>query len=68
MKLCKDCKHYRDDNRQAMTPYCIHAPWLDLVSGETKFYSCSTERGYDVEGGCGRGAQYFEAKEPAEAT
>ena len=68
MKLCKDCKYYREKMRysEVLEEYvnmseCQASLWKDLVDGSTNYVQCSELRKNDWE--CGVEGKWFEPRE-----
>lgn len=62
IKFCRDCKHYIAESKQGKDR-CGSRHDPNIVTGESHFYPCSTERQSGNKAYCGRRAIYFEPKE-----
>ena len=56
LKLCKDCRFYKDDLSQ-----CLKTEFIDPVHGVKKHYYCSIER--QTVTGCGPEGRWWEKAE-----
>lgn len=60
MKLCKDCKHYKESELGPWNAKCAKAENTNPVDGTTYNDPCGSVRAYVDK--CGPDAKWFEAK------
>lgn len=57
VKICRDCANFRKSDAA-----CLASPYVDMVTGEDKFFGASVVRQSSVKGDCGEHAIKFVAR------
>lgn len=60
LKLCQDCRHYRNTGIDLVQDKCLREAHLDLIRGKILFWWEARDPYY-----CGLEARFFEPKEMA---